>query len=174
MVRIEAGNEPEMLSRLQEFYSEFNPGFPFSYRFLDDDYQRLYAAEQRVSVLARYFAALAVIISCLGLFGLVSYTVDRRTKEIGIRKVLGSGEAGIVLLLSGEFTKMVLVSIAIAIPLSYWITSTWLETFAFKTELGWWFFGGSSLLALGIAWLTVSLQTFRAARINPAQCLKEE
>jgi predicted permease len=174
MVRMEAGQEQEVLSRIEKFYSGFNPGFSFSYRFLDDDYERLYAAEQRVSVLSRYFAALAVVISCLGLFALVSFTVDRRTKEIGIRKVLGSGEFGIVYLLSGEFTKMVLVAIAIALPVSFWITTVWLSTFAFRIELSWWFFAGSGLTALAVAWLTVGLQTLRASRINPALCLRDE
>jgi ABC-type antimicrobial peptide transport system permease subunit len=108
------------------------------------------------------------------LFALVSFTVDRRTKEIGIRKVLGSGAFGIVYLLSGEFTKMVLVAIAIALPVSFWITQFWLSTFAFRIELSWWFFAGAGLTALAIAWLTVGLQTLRASRINPALCLRDE
>jgi hypothetical protein len=174
MVKVEAGHEREALRAIEDFYNNFNPGFPLTYRFLDDDYQKLYAAEQRVSTLSRYFALLAAMISCLGLFGLVSFTIERRTKEIGIRKVLGSGELGIVSLLSGEFTRMVLTAILIAVPISYWITTAWLGTFVFKIDLTWWFFAGSALAALVIAWLTVGLQTFRAARINPASCLRDE
>lgn len=174
VIKIEAGKEQETLARIQRFCNTFNPGFPFDYRFLDEDYQALYKAEQRVAVLSRYFAGLAILISCLGLFGLAAFTAERRVKEIGIRKLLGSGELAIVYLLTGDFTKMVITAIALALPLSYFITALWLENFAFHIDLEWWFFACSGLAALLIAWLTVSLQTIRAARINPAQCLRSE
>ena len=174
MVRIEKGKEQETIARLESFYKDFNPGFPFSYRFLDEDYQQLYASERRVATLSKYFAGLAILISCLGLFGLAAFTAERRVKEIGIRKILGSSNRAIVYLLSGEFTKMVVVAIAIALPASWYFASKWLEGFAFHIDLEWWFFAGSGLVALLIAWLTVGFQTIKAARINPTECLRSE
>lgn len=174
MARIERGKEAETLERLDKFYKSYNPGFPFEYKFLDEDYQRQYVSEQRVSTLSQYFAGLAIVISCLGLFGLAAFTAQRRTKEIGIRKILGSTDFGIVRLLSKDFTKIVLAAIAIAIPVSYFIARRWLDEFAYRIALEWWFFVGSGLLALLIAWLTVGLQTMKAARINPTQCIKDE
>ncbi|MEJ1239769.1 ABC transporter permease [Chryseolinea sp. T2] len=174
MARIEGGRERETLERLDKFYKAYNPGFPLDYTFLDDDYQALYVAEQRVSTLSKYFAGLAIIISSLGLFGLAAFTAQRRTKEIGIRKILGSTDFGIVRILSGDFTKTVFVAIVIALPLSYFIAREWLGSFAYRIELKWWFFVGSGCLALIIAWGTVALQTVKASRVNPTDCLKEE
>lgn len=174
MARIEGGKEVETLERLNEFYKSYNPGFPLEFTFLDDVYQREYTSEQRVSVLSRYFAGLAILISCLGLFGLAAFTAQRRIKEIGIRKILGASDYGIVRLLTGDFTKIVLLAIVIGLPISYYAATTWLEQYAYRIELEWWFFGGAGLAALLIAWFTVGLQTVKAARINPAECLKEE
>ncbi|HEX8041942.1 MAG TPA: ABC transporter permease [Chryseosolibacter sp.] len=174
MVKLEAGREKEIIDRLQNFYQAYNPGFPFAYQFLDEAYQAQYAAEQRVSILSRYFAGFAILISCLGLFGLVAFTTERRLKEIGIRKILGSSELGIVRLLSGDFTKMVAVAIVVALPAGYYITKNWLDNFAYRIDLQWWFFAGPGLLALFIAWFTVALQTLKAARISPTQSLKNE
>ena len=174
MARIEAGREKETVERLDTFYKTYNPGFPLDYTFLDDDYQALYASEQRVSTLSKYFAGLAILISCLGLFGLAAFTAQRRIKEIGIRKVLGSSNFGIVRLLSADFTKTVLIAIMIALPLSYFITSKWLAGFVYRIDLAWWFFAGSGCLALLIALFTVALQTVRTSRVNPTECLKQE
>lgn len=174
MVKLESGMIKESLGKIQSSYEKFNPGFVFNYRFLDDDYQALYVAEQRVSALSQYFAGMAILISCLGLFGLAAFTAERRMKEIGIRKILGSGEFGIVRLLSADFTKMVLIAVFIALPLSYLIASKWLESFAYRIDLKWFFFLGAGFVALLIAWLTVGLQTIKAARVNPVECLKDE
>jgi putative ABC transport system permease protein len=174
MVKIESGKTKETLARLEHFYTSFNPGFTFDYKFLDQEYQAQYAAEKRVSILSRYFAALAIIISCLGLFGLAAFTAERRLKEMGIRKVLGSSEAGIVYLLTKDFTRIVLLSIAIGLPVSYFVVRYWLDTFVFKIDLSAWYFAGAGSLSLLIAWLTVSTQAFKAARINPSKCLKEQ
>jgi hypothetical protein len=174
MVKIKAGQEKATLERLAAFYRKFNGGIPFEYKFLDQDYQALYMAEQRVSVLSRYFAGIAILISCLGLLGLAAFTAERRRKEIGIRKVLGSSEAGIVYLLSNDFTKLVGVAIGLALPVSYLLASTWLKGFAYRIDLEPWYFLLAGLLALGTALLTVGLQAFKAARINPVQCLKDE
>ncbi len=174
MVRIEAGKEKETIRKMEAFYRAFNPGFVFDYKHLDQQYQALYAAEGRVSVLSRYFAGIAILISCLGLLGLAAFTAERRRKEIGIRKVLGSTEAGIVYLLSNDFTRLVGAAILIALPLSYLLASAWLKGFAYKITLKPWYFLLAGLLALATALLTVGLQAFKAARINPVECLKEE
>jgi predicted permease len=174
MARIEAGKEVETLERLNEFYKSYNPGFPLDYRFLDEDYQRQYVSEQRVSTLSRYFAGLAIVISCLGLFGLAAFTAQRKLKEIGIRKVLGSSDFGIVRLLTADFTKTVLTAIVVALPLSYFLAGRWLASYAYRIDLEWWIFAGSGVLALLIAWFTVGLQTLRVARINPTECIKDE
>jgi putative ABC transport system permease protein len=174
MARIEAGKEKETLKRLDTFYKAYNPGFPLDYTFLDDDYRALYTSELRVSTLSKYFAGLAILISCLGLFGLAAFTAQRRIKEIGIRKILGSSDLGIIRLLSSDFTKTVLIAIMIALPLSYFITSKWLAGFAYRIDLEWWFFAGSGCVALLIALFTVALQTVSASRVNPTECLKQE
>ncbi|MEB2776345.1 FtsX-like permease family protein [Algoriphagus sp. D3-2-R+10] len=174
MAKIEAGKEKETIERLQALHESFNPGFVFDYRFLDQDYQAQYVAEQRVSVLSRYFAGLAILISCLGLFGLAAFTAERRIKEIGIRKVLGASEWKIMELLSGDFAKMVLVAIFIALPLSYYLTSNWLDGFAYKIDLRWWYFVGAGALTMLIALLTVSFQSIKAALMNPVKSLKSE
>jgi putative ABC transport system permease protein len=174
MMKLESGKEKEAIAALQTFYPSFNPGYSLGYKFMDDDYQALYESEQRVAVLSRYFAGLAIIISCLGLFGLAAFTAERRQKEIGIRKILGSGEWRIIYLLSGDFTRMVIVAIVLALPVSYYLMNEWLKNFSEHISLSWWYFGSAALIALAIAWLTVGLQTIRAARVNPAQCLKTE
>ena len=173
-LKVEAGRERETIDQLQSLFRTFYPGFPFDYQFLDQEYQQQYIAEQRVSTLSKYFAGLAILISCLGLFGLAAFTAERRIKEIGIRKILGSTDVGIVFLLSSDFTKMVLIAILIALPVSYLLVKNWLEGFAYRTDLQWWFFIGAGLIALLIAWFTVGLQTVKAARINPTECLKDE
>ncbi|MEO9803966.1 MAG: ABC transporter permease [Reichenbachiella sp.] len=174
MARIQAGAEKKTLADLEDFYSEFNPGFTLEYEFMDKRYESLYKAEQRVSTLSRYFAGMAIIISCLGLFGLASFTAERRQKEIGIRKVLGSSVMNIVYLLSSDFTKLVGLSILIALPISYYFISDWLDQFAFRIGLEAWFFIGAGCLSLLIAWLTVGSQALRAAHVNPAECLRNE
>jgi putative ABC transport system permease protein len=174
MAKIAAGNQAETLGNIEKFYKQFNPGFPFDYRFLDTDYQALYGDEIRVSILSRYFAGIAIVISCLGLFGLAAFTAERRRKEIGIRKVLGSSELKIVYLLSGDFSKLVILSALIALPISYMLTRQWLDTFVFRITLAWWYFALAGVLALFIALVTVGTQAVRAAKVNPTQCLRDE
>jgi putative ABC transport system permease protein len=174
MVRLEAGKEKETLAALDKFYRDFNPGFTFEYQFQDQEYAQQYAAEQRVASLSFYFATMAILISCLGLFGLAAFTAERRLKEIGIRKALGSSSTNIVLLLSGDFTRMVLVSIVVGLPVSYWLLYTWLKRFAFHIDLEIWYFLLAGLIALLIAWITVASQAIKAARVNPVKCLRTE
>ena len=174
MIRLAAGKEQSAIDDLSELCKRINPGYSFDYKFLDEEYLTQYNAEKRVSTLSKYFAGLAIVISCLGLFGLAAFTAERRLKEIGIRKVLGSSSFGIVYLLSSDFTKVVIISIAIALPVSYFITEQWLASFAFRITLQWWYFAGAGLVAISFAWLTVGTQAVKAAMANPAQCLKDE
>ncbi len=174
LVKIQAGNQRETINNIKNFYSKFNPGYVFNYKFLDKDYQALYESEERVSALSKYFAGIAILISCLGLLGLAAFTAQRRIKEIGIRKVLGSGEFAIVYLLSKDFSKLVLISIVIALPLSYLLIKNWLDSFAYRINLSPWYFLSAGIITLLIAWLTVGTQALKAARVNPSQCLRDE
>lgn len=174
MARLKKGTESATLQKIENLYEQFNPDYPFKPQFVDQDYQALYSSEERVAELSKYFAGLAIIISCLGLFGLAAYTTERRIKEISIRKVLGSGVWNIVRLLTGQFSFLVLISILIGLPVSYWAASQWLNGFAYQITLEWWFFAGAGIMAFAIAWLTISLQTIKAARTNPTQSLRRE
>lgn len=174
VVRLEGGREKEALDALSDFYSDYNPGFTLEYRFQDREYAEQYAAEQRVATLSGYFAGFAVLISCLGLFGLAAFTAERRLKEIGIRKSLGSSATHIVLLLSSDFTKMVVISIGGGLPVAYWLLSRWLDKFAFHIDLSIWYFVVAGSIALIVAWLTVASQAIKAAHVNPVECLRNE
>ncbi|NRB48763.1 MAG: ABC transporter permease [Saprospiraceae bacterium] len=174
LVKIKAGSELDALPKIQDLYEEFHPEFPFTYSFLDEDYQALYQAESQITVLSRYFSLIALIISCLGLFGLATYTGEQRRKEIGIRKVLGASVFEIISLLSSAFTKPVCIAIAIAIPVSYLFSQRWLTNFSYVIDLNWTFFVWPSLAVLLIAWSVVGLQTLKAALLNPVQALSQE
>jgi len=174
VVKIKAGTEKTTLARLDKLYKEYNPGLPFDYRFLEEDYQALYASEHRVSVLSWWFAGIAILISCLGLFGLMAFTAEKRQKEIGIRKVVGATVASLVTLLSADLLKLALLAMVIAFPLSWWILHHWLENFAYRVSIGPVLFlltGGSTLvITLG----TISFQAIRAAMANPVKSLRSE
>ncbi len=174
VVKIKAGSEKNTIADLTALYAEFNPGLAFDFRFLDHQYQQQYIAEKRVSVLAKYFAGLAVIISCLGLFGLAMFTAERRKKEISIRKVLGQTATQVIVMISGEFAKLVLISIFIALPIAYILVDLWLSSFAYRIPLKLWYFIGAGLVALIVAMLTVGSQAIRAANSNPVNALRDE
>lgn len=174
MARIKPGTEALTMQKMEDLYESFNPEYPFKPIFVDQDYQALYAAEERIAKLSKYFAGLAIIISCLGLFGLTAYTTERRLKEISIRKVLGSGVWSIVGLLTRQFSLLVAFAIVVALPVSYWAASQWLNDYAYKIDLNWWFFALAGLVTLVVAWLTVVGQTLNAARLNPAANLRNE
>ncbi len=174
IVKIEAGEERETLARLQDVYRKYNVGFPFEYRYLDNDYQALYLSENRAKVLAEYFAGIATIISCLGLFGLAAFTVQKRYKEICIRKVLGSSNMKILWLLWSEFNRIIIVSLLVALPASYIVVKNWLDDFVYRIHLSIWYFLGAGILILVVTGLTVGSQTIRAIRIKPAESLRAE
>jgi hypothetical protein len=174
LVRLEPGSERKAIERLDQLYHKYNPGIPFEIDFVDDAYNALYVAELRVASLSKYFAVIAIVISCLGLLGMAAFTVERRTKEIGIRKTLGASEYKIIRLLSTDFTLIVMLAIVISMPVGYVLTQSWLAGFAYHVMLEWWFFAGIGLLALIIPLFTIGSQTVKAARVNPIDCLRNE
>jgi putative ABC transport system permease protein len=174
MVKMKAGTEKATIEQLEKVYKKFNNDQPFEFTFLNNEYQALYKSEIQTGKLSAYFAGLAIIISCLGLVGLTAFTTQKRLKEIGIRKVLGSSEFGIIYLLSKDFSKLVLASIIIALPLSYLLIKNWLDSFAYRISLNPWYFLGAGIITLLIAWFTVATQALKAARVNPSQCLRDE
>ena len=174
VARIKPGKEKEALSSLGYLFKKFNPGVDFHYKFLDQDYQALYVSEKLISTLSRYFAGLSILISCLGLFGLAAFTAEMRTKEIGIRKVMGSGVFGIIRLLNSEFIRIILIAIGIALPLSYLVAKSWLNGYAYRISLEWWYFSGAGAVTIIIAVCTVSFQSVNAALVNPAMSMRPE
>ncbi len=173
-IRLKANSEQSALTKIKALYGKVNPGFPFEYRYVDQDYAALYAAERRVANLSKLFAGLAIFISCLGLFGLSTFTADRRKKEFGIRKVLGASVSNIMFLLSKEFLQLVGISIVVGTPIAYWLVNNWLQQFEYRPELNLWFFLLAGLLILCIAMTTVAAQAFRSAIANPQESLQEE
>ena len=174
MVRLEPGGAADAISNLEPLYADWETGYPFSYYFLDADYDRFYAQERRLGTIYTSFSVLAILIACLGLFGLSAFVITERTKEIGVRKVLGASVPGIVLLLSARFTLLVVGACAIAFPLAWFAMSEWLAGFAYAVPMSWTVFAASGFGALLIAWLTVSYQSIRAATRNPVKSLRYE
>ena len=174
LVRTRAGQTAQAISDLGRLTKQFNPNYPFTYHFLDEAYEQLYRNEQQVNTLINAFGVLAICISCLGLFGLAAFTAERRTKEIGIRKVLGATVSNIVALLSKDFLQLIVIANVIAWPLAYYALHTWLGNFAYRIPISPWIFGMAGLAALVIALLTVSYQALKAALANPVKSLRTE
>ena len=174
LVKINGKNLPETIAFLENKWKQLVPFVPFEYHFLDDDYNGLYKSELQLGTVMNLFSGIAIVLACLGLFGLSTFVVQQRIKEIGIRKILGASLVHIVSLLSGKFTMLVTVAIAIASPLAYLLMTQWLQGFAYRVEISIWTFAIAALSALAIAFLTVSVQSIKAALTNPAQTLKSE
>jgi len=174
MAKIAAGKESEALGRLENFYKSYNPGYVLDYKFLDNAYQAQYVSEQRVSTLSKYFAGLAILISCLGLFGLAAFNAETRTKEIGIRKVLGASAANLMYLLSKDFLKLVMIAVLIAFPLAWWAMNSWLNGFAYKIHIGAAVFIMAFAVIVLLTFITVSFQAIKAAVANPVKSLRTE
>ena len=172
--KVSAGNSKNLLSQVESKWKAMAPSVPFSYRFLDDAFDEMYRAEQRVGKVALSFAVLAILIACLGLFGLATYMAEQRAKEIGVRKVLGATVSNIVSMLSKDFLKLVVISAVLAFPLAWWGMHKWLEDFAYRINIGWWIFIAAGLVAVVIALLTVSFQAIKAAIANPVKSLRTE
>ena len=164
----------QALPRIEAVFKKLVPAAPFDYKFVDQDYALKFAAEERVSRLAGFFAALAIFISCLGLFGLASFMAEQRTKEIGVRKVLGASLFNVWGLLSKEFVLLVFLSLLIACPVAYYFMHNWLENYSYRAELSWWIFAAAGIGALLITLLTISFQAIKAATANPVKSLRTE
>ncbi|HSZ31882.1 MAG TPA: FtsX-like permease family protein, partial [Puia sp.] len=174
VIRTEAGNIKKTLASLQNSFQEIYGNNPFSYGFVDQDLDQLYRAESKMGKLFNIFSVLSIMISCLGLFGLAAFATQRRAREIGVRKVLGAGETGIVVLLAKEFLKLVIISLLIAFPVSWYVMNQWLRGYAYKTNISVWVFLSAGIITMLIAFLTVSYQTIRAAIANPVVTLRIE
>ena len=173
-VKIAAERVPETLAHIEKTWKEFSPGFPFSFHFIDELVESQYKNEERLAKTIGYFAALGIFIACLGLFGLASFLAEQRTKEIGVRKVLGASVLGIIVLQSKEFSKWVVAGNVVAWPLAYYAMNKWLADFAYRTDIGVRPFLTAAVLALSIAWLTVGYQSIKAATANPIDSLRYE
>jgi ABC-type antimicrobial peptide transport system permease subunit len=164
----------QTVAAIEKLYKKLDPVHPIAYGFVNQDVEAQYQSQQRTGRIVLYFAFLAIFIACLGLFGLATFTAETRTKEIGIRKVLGASVASITALLSKDFLKLVLVAVVVASPVGYYLMNKWLENFAYRVEISWWIFAGAAILAVTVALLTVGYQAVRTALVNPAESLKSE
>ncbi len=173
-VRITTRDVPGLLAQIKAKWKAMVPGQAFSYSFMDEDFNKQYSAEQRTGQISITFSVLAILIACLGLFGLVTYAAEQRIKEIGIRKVLGANIPNIMTMLSKDFIKLVLVAVVIAIPVSWWVMNKWLQDFAYRIQISWMVFALAAIGALFIALATVSFQAIKAALANPVKSLRTE
>ncbi|MGH2564788.1 MAG: ABC transporter permease, partial [Ginsengibacter sp.] len=167
-------NTQQALARIEAVMHKNNPAYPFTYQFVDDQFNQMFLSETLISKLSKVFAALAIIISCFGLFGLAAYTAQRRIKEIGIRKVLGASVAGITTLLSKDFLRLVAISCIIAFPVAWWIMHNWLQNYEYRIDISWRIFLAAGIIAILIALITVSFQAIKAAIANPVKSLRTE
>ena len=173
-IRTTGQDAPAAIKAVGSIYKQYNPGFPMEYNFMDDSYDKMYKSDQRTGLLFNLFAIMAIIISCLGLFGLATYTAQVRVKEIGIRKVLGASAVNITVLLSMDFLSLVMLSILIAAPIAWWAMNKWLMNFEYHASVSLWIFAATALGVVGISILTVSFQAIRTAIANPVKSLKSE
>ena len=174
LVKTRTDKLPQFLASLKQQWESFSPAAPFSYSFLDDRFEQVYLGEQKIEQVLTLFSSLTIFIACLGLFGLTTYTAEQRTKEIGVRKVLGASVGSVVALLSKDFLKPILMALILASPFAWWGMNQWLTEFAYKITIDWWIFALAGLLVVGIALLTVSFQSIKAALTNPVKSLRSE
>lgn len=164
----------EDLAIMEQVFKQYNPQYPFEYKFVDEEYATKFEDEKRIGTLAGLFAGLTIFISCLGLFGLATYMAENRIKEIGVRKVLGASVANITMLLSKDFLKLVIISYIIASPIAWWAMSKWLQAYTYRINIEWWVFAMAGLVSIVIAISTVSYQAIKAAIANPVKNLRTE
>jgi putative ABC transport system permease protein len=172
--KLKPGNTAEVVQKAEQLFKSMSGGIPFSYRFLDQAFDQMYRTEQRFGIIVMTFSILAIFIACLGLFGLAAYMAEQRTKEIGIRKVLGASVSSITQMLSRDFILLVILSSLIAFPLAWWAMHSWLQDFSIRVDIKWWVFAVAFFAAVGIALVTVSFQAIRAALANPVKSLRSE
>lgn len=174
-IRYDQAKHPgDALAKIADVFKKDNPAYPFGYSFVDEDFDNLFKSETLIGNLSRIFAGLGIFISCLGLFGLSAFTAEQRTREIGIRKVLGANTPGIVTMLSKDFLKIVLIAIAIGSPIAFYFMNKWLQDFAYRINIEWWVFVIAGFAAVAIAFITVSFQAIKAAIANPVNSLRSE
>ena len=174
IVHIQSGDMNAALQNIGNTWHKLNATEPFDYSFLDKDFQKNYDAENRLAAIVSDFTIIAILISCLGLFGLATFSAEQRIKEIGVRKVLGASVTGIVTLLSKDFLKLVGIAIVIASPVAWFLMNKWLQSFAYRTPISWWVFVITAFIALFIALVTISFQAIKAAVANPVKSLRTE
>jgi putative ABC transport system permease protein len=174
ITHVNTANVGDVVAFLEQQWRDLNPQEPFEYSFLKEDFQKNHLAEDRVLRIIGSFTIISIIISCLGLFGLAAFATQQRTKEIGIRKVLGATVADVVTMLSKDFIKLILIAIMISTPLAWYAMSRWLQVFAYRIEVAWWMFMLTGMLAVAIALVTVSFQSIKAALMNPVKSLRTE
>jgi len=173
-VKVNTANITALMGMIKDKWKSIKPGKEFEYSFMDEDFDAIYRAEQRIGTIFVAFTSLAIVIACLGLFGLAAYAAEQRIKEIGIRKVLGASISTIVGMLSKDFIKLVLISIVIATPLAWWAMHGWLQGFAYRQNVQWWVLALAGGGAIIIAFVTISFQSIKAALTNPVKSLKSE
>ena len=164
----------QVMKGIEGVFKDHNPAFPFSFDFVDESFSDKLAVEELTGKLANLFAILAIVISCLGLFGLSAFAAEQRTKEVGIRKVLGATLPGIVSLFSKDFSKLVVIAFLVAAPLTWWIMNQWLQQYTYRVAVEWWMLASTGALALLLTWVIVGLQAAKAAAVNPARSLRNE
>jgi len=173
-VKMKTADINSALTSIKNTWNKFSPEYPLEYKFLDDNFEQMYKAEDKLRSLLWIFTGIAIFIGCLGLFGLAAYTAERRKKEIGIRKILGATTESMILLLSKDFIKLVIVSLLIASPVAWYFMNQWLQDFAYRINISWWIFAFTALASLGIAFITVSFQAIKTALANPVNSLRTE
>jgi len=173
-VKMKTANIENTINSVRTVWNKFTPEYPIEYKFLDENFEQMYNAEDKLKSLLWIFTCIAIFVGCMGLFGLAAYTAERRRKEVGIRKVLGASIRGIVLLLSKDFIKLVMISLLIASPFAWYFMNQWLQDFAYRITISWWVFAITAIIALSIAFVTVSFQAIKAAMANPVKSLRTE
>ena len=171
---MEEGNFANAIERIESIWNKVAPGQPFDYYFMEDSFNNTYKSEQRLGRIFIIFTILSILIACLGLFGLAAFNAEKRTKEIGVRKVMGASVGQITFRLSSDFLKLVGVAILISLPVGWFAMNKWLEDFSYRIEIGWWVFVLAAFLAVAIAIITVSYQSIKAAIVNPVKSLRTE
>ena len=174
IVKIKTQNIDGLLSQMERKWKSFNPDMPFTYSFMNDRINNTYAAEQKTGQILGIFSGLTIFVSCLGLFGLATFTAEQRTKEIGVRKVLGASVASIVGLLSKDFLKLIMVAIVVSVPVAWYGMNKWLQSFEYRIEISWWMFIAAGIISVGVALFTVSFQSIKAALMDPVKSLRSE
>jgi putative ABC transport system permease protein len=173
-VKMQTKNIGNTVNSVRSVWNKFTQEYPIEYKFLDENFEQMYNAEDKLKSLLTIFTSIAIFVGCLGLFGLAAYTAERRRKEVGIRKVLGASTQGVVFLLSKDFIKLVVISLLIASPVAWYFMNKWLEDFAYRISISWWVFVIAAIVALSIAFITVSFQAIKAAIANPVKSLRTE